>query len=196
MSNAPTYMAASDTEPAWKPKPYTQEQADQIKGLMAERHITPAMLFREFPARPKDYTDGVKVINWLFNVPLPKASPTPSPQVANLNEVQANWGHKNKSGKNMPQYFAVEMDGKPHFFRVKPGYKAGIWFVEEQASDDYYPVRQGARRGAILGLIFKDVDKARALYGQLISRCSRCNRTLTDHDNPYFPMYGPECGGK
>jgi hypothetical protein len=170
-----------------------------IGNIMKEYGVTKEELLAKFPERPTTQEEVHAIATWIGRDKVRKAGtavlPAPSPQ-AMLAEAQRNWARKDKNGKNMPQFFAVEMDGKPHFFRVKPGYKPGIWFVEEQASDEFYPVRQGERRGRILGLIFKDEKAARAMYGKLISRCSRCNRTLTDHDNPYFPMYGPECGGK
>lgn len=169
-SNAPTYMAASDTEPAWKPKPYTQEQADQIKLLMAERHITAAMLFREFPARPADYTDGVKVINWLANIALP----APSPQVPAL-PVNVD-----KNGKPLATRYALrDEDGTVKFYRVKAGRKPGFYFLDVQASDDTYPIKSYERKQAILGRIAADPKAALALYGQEIGACGRCGRTLT-----------------
>jgi hypothetical protein len=170
------------------------EQLKTIGALMQKHNVTHAELLAQFPNRPTTVREGLAIAQWIEAQPA-TPTPTPTPQAV-LAKAQANWGHKDKNGKNKPQYFAVQMDGKPHFFQVKPGYKSGIWFVEEQASDALYPVRQGERRARILGLIFANEEAARKMYGELISRCSRCNRTLTDHDNPYFPMYGPECGGK
>ena len=190
---------AADSRPTWEQE--LEASIKTIAALMREHRIPTSDMLAVFPNRPTTMAEAQAVAKWCGQVIQERKAGrvTPahlsSPQAV-LAEAQANWARKDKNGKNMPQYFAVEMDGKPHFFKVKPGYKAGVWFVEEQVSDDLYPVRQGERRGRILGLIFKDADKARALYGKLISRCSRCNRTLTDHDNPYFPMYGPECGGK
>lgn len=95
-------------------------------------------------------------------------------------------------------YYAItEGYDKPHFFRVKNGRKPGVVFLDEQASDDLFPVRNRTRRTEILATIAKDPAKAMALYGELIGRCARCHRVLTDHKNPYFHMgLGPECGSK
>ena len=179
-----------------------------IGGIMKDEDITHEELLARFPQRPSTEAECTEVGIWMGQLIKARRAeaaaktisfnpPTPSVPQVTLAEAQRNWVRKDKNGKNMPQYFAVEMDGKPHFFRVKPGYKSGVWFVEEQASDELYPVRQGERRGRILGLIFKNEQVAREMYARLIGRCSRCNRTLTDHDNPYFAAgLGPECGTK
>jgi hypothetical protein len=183
---------------------YSIEAAVKVLGNLCKQHNLPlSELTAVFPKRPSTEQECADIAKWIGNriqvaneiAKEAAPSPAPTPQAV-LAKAQANWGHKDKNGKNKPQYFAVQMDGKPHFFQVKPGYKSGIWFVEEQASDALYPVRQGERRARILGLIFANEEAARKMYGELISRCSRCNRTLTNHNNPYFPMYGPECGGK
>jgi len=95
--------------------------------------------------------------------------------------------------------YAIQLPAqdKPHFYRVTAGRKAGIVFVNEQASDDTYPVRNPNARKEILAEIAKDVEKAGRAYAELKSSCRACGRTLTDHANPYFAMgYGPECGSK
>jgi hypothetical protein len=169
-------MAASDTEPAWKPKPYTQEQADQINTLMAERHITTKMLLGVFPKRPADYSDGVKVINWLFNVPLPTASPASSPQAGRF----AGVAPLEKDGKAKRWRYALRNEaGEVKFYQVKRGRKPGMIFVEAQASDEFFPIRNRTHREGILAAIAKDPRAALALYGQEVGSCGRCGRTLT-----------------
>jgi hypothetical protein len=95
--------------------------------------------------------------------------------------------------------YAIQMDDqdKPHFYSVKHGWKPGVIFVDEQASDDRYPVRNRAARERILAEIAKGPEAAGLAYARLLGRCRRCDRTLTDHNNPYFAMgLGPECGKK
>lgn len=86
-------------------------------------------------------------------------------------------------------------NGKVYFFRVtvgKPGSKwAGVRFIQRQASDDYYPVKPEGRTAA-WDLILADVPAARALYGDKIGRCSRCNKTLTDDLSRSYGV-GPDC---
>jgi hypothetical protein len=95
--------------------------------------------------------------------------------------------------------YAIQLptQDKPHFYRVTAGRKAGIVFVNEQASDETYPVRNPNARKEILAEIAKDVEKAGVAYATLIGSCRRCGRTLTDANNPYLAMgFGPECGSK
>jgi hypothetical protein len=176
-----TYTPA-DSRPRWEPKPYSQNQAELIKHLMAERGITAEALLQVFPQRPTTFKEGRLVIAWLMRQPK-TATPSSSPQVHVVDGFYA-----------IP---AGELGyDKPHFFRVKNGRKPGVVFLDEQASDDLHRV-PFANRKAILEYIAKNAKEARALYGQLIGRCARCRRTLTDHSNPYFEMgLGPECGGK
>jgi hypothetical protein len=95
--------------------------------------------------------------------------------------------------------YAIQMQDqdKPHFYRIVHGRKPGVIFVNEQASDETYPVRNRAAREAILAEISKNVDKAGMAYATLLGSCRACGRTLTDHHNPYFSIgLGPECGKK
>lgn len=96
-------------------------------------------------------------------------------------------------------YYAIQLAGqdKPHFYRIKNGRKAGFVFVDEQVSDDRFPVQSASLRKQVLAEIAKDVNQAGLAYAALLGRCRRCTRTLTDHNNPYFAMgLGPECGRK
>jgi hypothetical protein len=95
--------------------------------------------------------------------------------------------------------YAIQLpdQDKPHFYSVKHGWKPGVIFVDEQASDDRYPVRNRAAREEILSEICKDPEAAGLRYATELGQCRACGRTLTDHANPYFNMgLGPECGKK
>lgn len=164
----------------------------KIIGDMCKRYnIDLADLRKQFPNRPTTKAELNAIAVWVSKrakatAEQPTPTPTPTPQ-----------------GTVGDGYFAIPAGelgfGKPHFFRLKHGNPKGKWaktqFMTEQASDENYPVR-GARKAQVLAWLAANEQAARELYGILISRCSRCNRTLTDHDNPYFPAYGPECGSK
>lgn len=94
-------------------------------------------------------------------------------------------------------YYAVTDAGPDdlHFFRISRFRDGGIK-VQEQASDTLHPVRRGSRRTAILTTI-QTVGwrSAQELYGQMIGRCGRCNRTLTDAVSRSRGI-GPDCLGK
>lgn len=93
--------------------------------------------------------------------------------------------------------YAVEEDGTLKFFRITKGKGrwAGRTFVEIQASDDRYAVRNPARRDAILATIAEDLDGAARRYGQELGHCYRCGRTLTDAVSRDLGI-GPDCRAK
>jgi uncharacterized protein DUF6011 len=169
--------AAQDLRPSWAPKPYTQGQADLIKLMASERDITTAQLLSVFPERPSTFAEGSKVIEWLkaqtktMNTP---SSPAPSQGYDGI-------APKAKDGKRAQAYHyaLTEEDGTVKFYRVKAGRNPNFYFVDAQASDDYYPIRNFAAKHAILKRINADRDGALALYGREVGRCGRCNRTLT-----------------
>jgi len=159
---------AQDSRPAWEPKPYTEKQAAFITKLMGERGITADKLREVFPSRPSSAGEASKVIDWLKGQQAPVVV-TPLAGVAPLPE----------SGKPHSFHYALEEQGEVKFYRVKRGRKPGFWFIDVQASDDYYPVRNPSRKDAILKAIAQDPQAALARYGQLIGRCGRCGKTLT-----------------
>lgn len=172
------YANAQDTRPAWEPKPYTQGQADLIKLMMSERDITPARLLEVFPTRPTTFADGQKVIYWLKNQTKTVApSQSSSPQA----EAYDGLAPKAKPGKRAQAYhYALRSEGgEVKFYRVRAGRKEGFYFLDAQASDDYYPIKNRDAKKAILDAINADREAALALYGLELGRCGRCLRTLT-----------------
>lgn len=94
--------------------------------------------------------------------------------------------------------YAVETDGVTKFYRVNTpvrGKWKGYTFVEVQASDDVYPLKNRETRMAVLDAIRSDVRAAMALYGHKIGRCGMCGRTLTDEESRALGI-GPVCIGK
>jgi hypothetical protein len=162
-------MNAVDSKPSWAPKPYTQNQANLINTMMKERGISAEQLRKVFPTRPSSAAEASKVIEWLK-----------SQQVAvTVTEKYAGVSPLPESGKPHSFHYALEQDGEVKFYRVKRGRRVGVWFVDVQASDDYYPIRNPSGREAILEAIALDPKAALARYGQLIGRCGRCGKTLT-----------------
>src|SRR5688572_7721485 len=75
--------------------------------------------------------------------------------------------------------YAVEHDGVLKFYKVdKPteGRWAGYTFVEVQASDETYPVRNRNAREEILALIAVDPQAAMVRYGMELGHCGHCGR--------------------
>ena len=166
-----------DTKPNWAPKPYTQGQADLIKTMMGERGVSTETLLKVFPSRPATFQDGKKVIEWLRGIPFATkvSSPAPSPQVYDGIAPKPEPGKKARAW-----HYALRNEaGEVKFYRVKAGRKEGFYFLDVQASDDYYPIKNSAAKKAILDAINADREAALALYGRELGRCGRCLRTLT-----------------
>lgn len=103
---------------------------------------------------------------------------------------------RDKNGKPMPMYYAVEIDGVTKFYRVKQGSKPGWWWIDVQASDDFYSQKGVGTKNAILrAIIDQGAEECMRNYGRLIGSCGRCHRTLTDATSRANGI-GPDCEGK
>jgi hypothetical protein len=95
--------------------------------------------------------------------------------------------------------YAVEEDGTLKFFHVRNGKPntrwAGFVFVDIQASDDTYPLKDRARKARVLASIAADLETASRRYGQELGVCGRCGRTLTDEESRAYGI-GPICREK
>lgn len=101
---------------------------------------------------------------------------------------------------NVPngRYAVDEGDGVLRFFKVNSpteGRWVGWTFVDIQASDELYPIKDRARKDAILALIAIDVKGAMLRYGQEIGCCGHCGRTLTNETSRELGI-GPICRAK
>jgi hypothetical protein len=91
--------------------------------------------------------------------------------------------------------YAVEEDGTLKFFRVTNGRKPGYVFLNVQASDEWYPVRNVTRIREVLAIIAKDPKAAMVRYGHELGECGKCGRTLTDEASRAAGI-GPICAAK
>lgn len=87
--------------------------------------------------------------------------------------------------------YAVEHEGTLKFFKVKNGQR-GFVFLDRQASDDLYPIKNRATKAEILALIAADPHAALVRYGRELGVCGRCGRTLTDEASRAAGI-GPIC---
>lgn len=76
--------------------------------------------------------------------------------------------------------------------RPKEGRWAGYTFVHVQASDNFYPVRDKAKREEILQEIAKDPLESMRQYGLKLGICGRCGLTLTNEVSRSIG-FGPIC---
>lgn len=101
-----------------------------------------------------------------------------------------------KNGKPMALYYAIGTDVDAKFYRIKPGYKPGFYFVDIQASDQLHSIRNAATKAQIIrDILDAGAEQSMARYGQLIGRCGRCNLTLTDPESRARGI-GPDCWEK
>jgi hypothetical protein len=192
----------------------TPEAMARIIGRTAEKYsISLSELRAAFPARPTTEAEYMAVAKWMqaqYETELAKEAirqemlkgtktvavdpkpthPTPSQAPVNLATYRQTPGKKVKAIR----YALRDEDGTVKFYRVKPGYKPGFFFVDVQASDDLYPIKNYGAKTAILARIANDPDAALALYGQELGSCGHCGRTLTSE---YRKLgIGPVCINK
>lgn len=91
--------------------------------------------------------------------------------------------------------YAVEHEGTLKFFKVTNGKRAGMVFLDVQASDDWHAIRNVPRIREIVALIAQDAHAAMIRYGHELGECGRCGRTLTDEASRAAGI-GPVCINK
>jgi len=97
-------------------------------------------------------------------------------------------------------FFIVDpTNNEERFFRVNYGKEGTRWegyvFLDVQASDYFYPIKDRTHREAVFAEIKKDEVKAMNEYGLRLGRCGVCNRTLTDRHS-ILRGIGPICAAK
>lgn len=171
-------------------KPMSPEQSRYLRDLLTEREGVPAAeairqtLNQERAQGTLDSRTASAAITALLKVAKPETKVSKPPTSSPVSPAV------------LAGYYAIPLDGTLHYFRVR-NVEAGRWagrtFVDEQASDDFYPVR-GQRATQVLAAIKADPE-AGARYGQTIGRCWRCRRTLTDETSRALGI-GPDCRAK
>lgn len=164
-------------------------------GHMCKTHNVPlADLLAAFPKRPTSKDELATVAIWLGRY-VEQADQGPS-LPAPAQAVRDMPKHVDKHGKPMAMRYAIrEADGVIRFYRVKQGYKPGFWFIDIQASDSTYPIKNYIRKESILRAIAQDPEAALRLYGTELGSCGHCGRILTD-PNSIAEGIGPVCLGK
>lgn len=183
----------------------TEKQREFIGNLLADLkpldHAvwTEAMEYtcRMSGARAWDPSRGGNVSRWIDHLKakideLRTAAPVEAaPVVTGALPVKLD-----KNGKPMPLRYAVEMDGVLKFYRIKPGFKPGFYFIDVQASDDLHSIRnRGTKDAIVAAIIAAGPEACMARYGQELGECGRCGKTLTDADSRARGI-GPDCLGK
>lgn len=181
--------------------PGTEEELDANLSLMNRRQADAAIkVLKDLPWKPQQITEvpvettgGGQII---LEVPVDETQPDEVAPVQGL-------GTKAPQAEMPPEgYFFIidptepDPDKVEKFFRVRHGRKDTRWegyaFLDVQASDFFYPVRDPRRRAEIFKVILKDPVSAMNEYGMRLGRCGVCNRTLTDRHS-ILRGIGPIC---
>lgn len=113
--------------------------------------------------------------------------------------IKPHLNRETKRGK--VRHFALGPDDAAKFYRVKetPNGRVYVDAIAGGSQREHdgvsYPVKTPATLVQVLTEILVDPDLAAARYGQLLTRCSDCNRTLTDATSRELGI-GPECRSK
>lgn len=96
------------------------------------------------------------------------------------------------------RYAVIEGDGVLRFYKVNTpteGRWAGFTFVDVQASEELFPLKDKRRKGIVLALIAQDPQAAMLRYGVELGECGHCGRTLTNEVSRSYGI-GPICRAK
>jgi len=189
----------------------TVPQKEYIRGLVEKRDISGLeQAQQEFLS---DLSDGNLdrmtkhqahvCIDTLLKQPY-KPKPAQSPTVTQISGDEAHSPGMDSLAqpRKIPEvkdgyFFIVDpTNGEERFFRVKHGKEGTRWegyiFLDVQASDYFYPIRDQKHKEAVISEIAKDPVKAMNEYGLKLGRCGVCNRTLTDRHS-ILRGIGPIC---
>lgn len=159
-------------------EPATGRQIEYISGLMEQKGIT---LNADILLKRSRLTKG-KAGNW----------------IAKLRQMPTVEATRRAYWPGVPDgYYAIEdRTGVIKFYRVSTGGKGTKWeghrFLQVQASDSLYPLKNKDAREAVFSVIAQDARAASVRYGKELGRCGVCRRTLTDPDS-IADGIGPVC---
>jgi len=176
-------------------KPISPEQKKYIRDLCEKRDLTnldpgKAEFLKDLSDENLDRLNGHQASNAIGALlALPK-KPLDQTGEATKPESKPREGY----------FFIVDpTNGEERFFRVNYGKEGTRWegytFLDVQASDYFYPIKDAKHREAVFAEIMKDQVKAMNEYGLRLGRCGVCNRTLTDRHS-ILRGIGPICASR
>jgi hypothetical protein len=175
--------------------PATERQIDYVRSLIARRDTS---IVVEMVMNLEDRILNEKLTHRDVNQAIPMLKLLPLK--TDVRQRDQTTGTKIvTAGTKIPDgYYAIGPVGDTRFYRVsKPttGKWSGYIFLNIQAGDDLYPVKNHTERLRVLEVIAEDVRAAAIRYGKELGRCSQCNRTLTNPDS-IIAGIGPWCAQK
>jgi hypothetical protein len=151
------------------------------------------------PAARKAEGVAYSTTRWAKDNMTSAAAPAPVSVVATMaeaREILSDGAVKVKLGRGKSAWttvqdgaYAIEEfeDGAEEptvkFYKIKHGKPGGRWegwlFIDAQASDELWAIKDAERKARILAAIGVDIPGAMALYGKELGKCGHCGRTLT-----------------
>lgn len=169
--------------PAPPANPATDKQLDFIRSLAAGRQLaegTTAEFLERLPLLNLTKQTASVMIDALLKLP-PVVAPA----------------HRSASPTVPSGHYALEQDGVMKFYKVgapTEGRWAGYVFLDAQASDEYFPIKNRATKDVILAQIAKNPQEAMTRYGKELGKCGHCHRILTSEWR--LRGIGPVCVNK
>lgn len=161
-------------------KDMTDKQRSYIEALIRQKNLDVEQINSKFGFVVTDCLrhEASDVINYLKGVKAepPQPSGVPDGRYALWSDDKQQW----------------------EFYKVRTpetGQWRGYTFVEVQASDDFWPIRNRETLWRILERIAEDPLAASKAYGKELGRCGVCGRTLTDPESIAAGI-GPICAAK
>lgn len=182
--------------------PATDRQIDYLKGLAEKRDYstasadTKAAVQHVLDGGSLTYRDARRVLDEMVLMPAKPRDEQPRGEGGSVYVELTELLAKVPNGG-----YAVEVDGKTHFYVVKNAKTpTGRKFrtVRERASDTLHKMYKNQQVAALRAIEAAGQEAARMMYSERLGACWKCTRTLTDDTgNPYRPYgLGPDCGPK
>ena len=198
---------------AWK-DPISEPQINTIKKLADEKDLSGLpdaqrefLLPSPFDAdkqeanlRRMNREQAHEAISLMLELPKLQVQTVEAIPLTPVQAVETGSVSVDKSQTREGYFFIIDpTNNEERFFKVKHGKEgtrwAGYTFLEVQASDYWYPVKNPKHRDAVLAEIDKDPITAMNEYGIRIGSCGVCGRTLTDRDSRLRGI-GPVCAAR
>lgn len=195
---------ASSQQPAWATSPAHPNRVKYANDLLGKREtgslpvnlLEVAMHLME--GKPVSAGEIGPLIDALRDCPR-KGTATPAPVAqAEAEPAKATGPTLRDLAEPLADkgYYALrdqENPGKIHYYRITR--RKGYVKVQEQASDELWPVDYRRALAVVKALLDSGVEAAQHLYADTLEKCYRCGRTLTDETSRALRI-GPECRKK
>lgn len=172
-------------------EPATERQLDLITSLVKERRLKEP--FNEHQIAWLQAGDYSRLDKWRASTIISTLLEAPK-KTTSVAEYNRNWPNV-PTGRYALVWNEVSQGRVVKFYKINrptEGKWAGYIFVDAQASDEFYPVKNKDSKADIMNRIAADPKAAAELYGKELGSCGICGRTLTDETSRAIGI-GPVC---